>query len=76
MGEKIKILRAVLTNAKREGMTQFLEILGPESQPDTQTGALSDVDLQVATPTTSISSESDISEMSDNKGRAKFSLQC
>ena len=68
MGEKIRLLRAVFNNAKRDGMSQIQELLRPEAQCDAHTGTLSDVDMQVATPTTSISSESDISEISDNKG--------
>ncbi|WAR00391.1 ASH1L-like protein [Mya arenaria] len=82
MGDNMRQLRAVYSTAKQSQMYKLQEILGagearvPDPGPGTvlepQGGAMSDLEggenMQVATPTMSVSSESDISEVSDNKG--------
>ncbi|KAL4227882.1 Histone-Lysine N-Methyltransferase ash1l [Mactra antiquata] len=72
MGERMKLLRQTYHAAKRSETNQLNEIMGQEPAQDTQSGTISDAEssenMQAPTPTMSVSSESDISETSDNKG--------
>lgn len=67
MGERMRQVKMVYDSAKRELTDPFPE-LGAEAQSCTTSDTESSENLQVSTPTMSVSSESDLSEISDNKG--------
>lgn len=71
MGERMKQLRLVYHTAKRVEMSQLSEILGQDTLVDgpSVSDAESTENMQVATPAMSTSSESDVSEGVDNRGR-------
>lgn len=69
MGERMRQLRMLYTSAKRELIDPFPD-LGTEAQSCTTSDTESSENMQVSTPTMSVSSESDLSEISDNKGNS------
>ena len=73
MGHNIKQLRMVYNAAKRDGMAQLYDLMADEdqavdSQEDTAEG-VEDNAAMAPTPSTSIWSESDMSEASESKGK-------
>ncbi|XP_052283595.1 uncharacterized protein LOC127880288 isoform X2 [Dreissena polymorpha] len=68
LGEVIKQLREVYSEAKQTEIEALQAPPGPPDPGENQSDAECSDNIQVSTPTTSVSSESDISEVSDNKG--------
>ena len=74
MGHNIKQLRMVYNAAKRDGMAQLYELMGDEDQTvvESQEAAPEvggDSSMMAPTPSTSVGSESDMSEASESKGK-------
>ena len=61
-------LRLVYSSARRDIIDLFSEV-GAEVQPYATSDTESSENMQVSTPTMSVSSESDLSEINDNKGK-------
>ena len=61
-------LRLVYSTARRDIIDLFSEV-GAEVQPYATSDTESSENMQVSTPTMSVSSESDLSEINDNKGK-------
>ena len=73
MGHNIKQLRMVYNAAKRDGMAQLYDLMADEeqaadSQEETAEG-VEDNSAMAPTPSTSVGSESDMSEASESKGK-------
>ena len=68
MGERMRQLRLVYSTARRDIIDLFSEV-GAEVQPYATSDTESSENMQVSTPTMSVSSESDLSEINDNKGK-------
>ena len=84
LGHNVKQLRMVYNAAKRDGMTQLYELIGEErhapdsretdpvslsEETDAAIEGVGDSAMNAPTPSTSAGSESDISEMSESKGK-------